>query len=1191
MRVQPENTGGVLLLEGEPLGRGGEAEVYALPDRPQQVAKIYRQPTPARADKLAAMIARPPQPAPSGSGYVAIAWPVERLLAVEGTRQVVGYLMPRVQKALLFQQVLNPKVRQALAPNFSCLYLLRTARNLAAAVKAIHDAGHVIGDLNESNILVSASALISLVDTDSFQVTSGSQVFRCRVGKMEYTSPELQNQNLPDVERRPAHDNFGLAVLIFQLLMQGVHPFGGSFTGGSVAGGLGDWIAEGWWPYSLERNVPFKPRPTAPPWDVLPAAVQALFLRCFDDGHRKPEQRPTAREWAQALTEVEAQLQECPTNRLHFYPRQSETCPWCRMVAAQGRDCFPLPGSAPAVAAQAPPPQNAAPEAPPPRRRSAFRAAGCLLALVVLGAGAVGYGLQREQVDPLVADWLAKIGISQQAAEPQTPPPMADEGTGPSAPVAVKNAEPSTPSEVVAPKKNETTIPKTEPTEEPAPPVPYVSLFNGKDLAGWEPGPLSKTHWEVKDGILTGSGPAGYLYSERGDYENFHFRVEARINSAGNSGQFFRAQHPLGVPPRGYEAQIALGDRQKTGSLYNLVKIAEPLHKPDEWFTQEVIADGDHISILVNDRKVVDALDKSFRKGHFALQVNDPATVVQFRKIEVKELLPLEQAQAKNWHALGQVASRRHEVDQAIADFNEAIRLDPKMAEAYASRGTAYHLKKETDRAAADFREALRLDPKLAQTHTDRGLAFREEQDYDRAIAQFTVALRLDPRLAPACLARGATYVLKGESNPAIADLDEAIRLDTNVAAAYLSRGNAYLLKKETGRATADFREAGRLDPQLARSYFDRAHACREKKDYDQAIAQFTLALRLDPSYALAYFGRGWVHVLKREYEPAIADLNEAIRLDPKSARAVNERGWAYYQIKEYDRALRDFDEALRLDAAYVTAYFNRALCLRQRKDYDRAIADYTEIIRISPTSTVALNSRGWTYYLKKDYDRAIKDFDQTIRLDAKHATAYVNRAICFQEKKDEERALAAYSEIIRLFPESVPARKSRGLIYLEKKAYDAAIADFTEAIRLDPSSASHFNNRGICYYRKLEYDTAVADYQEAIRLDSKYVFAHHNYGQVLNAKKDFDGAIAEFTEAIRLDPKYVNAYLSRGVAHANKKDYDKAIASLDSAIKLDPKNARAYLERSRAHAKKGNRAQADADRAKALQLDPNIGK
>jgi hypothetical protein len=97
----------------------------------------------------------------------------------------------------------------------------------------------------------------------------------------------------------------------------------------------------------------------------------------------------------------------------------------------------------------------------------------------------------------------------------------------------------------------------------------WMQLFNGKDLTGWKTHPDDKAKWEVKDGAIVGSGPAGHLFSERGDYENFHLKFEVKINDKGNSGQYFRATFAKAFPP-GYEAQInsTHTDKVRTGSLY-----------------------------------------------------------------------------------------------------------------------------------------------------------------------------------------------------------------------------------------------------------------------------------------------------------------------------------------------------------------------------------------------------------------------------------------------------------------------------------------------------------------------------------------------------------------------------------------------------------------------------------------------
>jgi Domain of Unknown Function (DUF1080) len=208
----------------------------------------------------------------------------------------------------------------------------------------------------------------------------------------------------------------------------------------------------------------------------------------------------------------------------------------------------------------------------------------------------------------------------------------------------------------------------------------WVPLFNGKDLSGWKihPNPnkaiaeitekkvdgkvvaiLGKVKadviplWRVEEGLLIGGGPASHLFSERDDYENFQYRVEAKINDKGNSGQYFRTAFGPGFP-NGYESQINAthGDPVKTGSLYpnpglGLGKFRDKIavlntapHKADEFFTQEVTAVGAKITIKVNGKTTIEFEDPDhrFKKGHFALQAHDPGSIMTFRKIEVKEL-------------------------------------------------------------------------------------------------------------------------------------------------------------------------------------------------------------------------------------------------------------------------------------------------------------------------------------------------------------------------------------------------------------------------------------------------------------------------------------------------------------------------------------------------------------------------
>ena len=172
---------------------------------------------------------------------------------------------------------------------------------------------------------------------------------------------------------------------------------------------------------------------------------------------------------------------------------------------------------------------------------------------------------------------------------------------------------------------------------------------------------------------------------------------------------------------------------------------------------------------------------------------------------------------------------------------------------AYNGRGCAWGAKKEFDKAIADFAEAIRLDPKLAVAYHNRGNAWGAKKEFDKAIADYTEAIRLDFKLASLASAyhnRGGAWGAKKEFDKAIADFAEAIRLDPKDAVAYHNRGNVWDDKKEYDKAIADYDEAIRLDPKYARAYNARAWlwaTCPDAKfrDGKRAVESATPACEL----------------------------------------------------------------------------------------------------------------------------------------------------------------------------------------------------------------------------------------------------------------------------------------------------------------------------------------------------------
>ncbi len=168
----------------------------------------------------------------------------------------------------------------------------------------------------------------------------------------------------------------------------------------------------------------------------------------------------------------------------------------------------------------------------------------------------------------------------------------------------------------------------------------WIVMFDGKTLDGWKANENPES-WTVEDGCIVGRGQRSHLFYMKEICEDCEFVAEVMINDGGNSGMYFRAEFGPGWP-KGYEAQVnsTHKDWRRTGSLYGFVDIKEQLVPPNTWFTQHIIAKGNHIVIKVNDKVVVDYVDEknTYRKGYLALQQHDPGSVVRYRNLRMRHL-------------------------------------------------------------------------------------------------------------------------------------------------------------------------------------------------------------------------------------------------------------------------------------------------------------------------------------------------------------------------------------------------------------------------------------------------------------------------------------------------------------------------------------------------------------------------
>ena len=333
---------GEQVVLGRELGQGARADVFLLRSRPDLVAKRWRDELkPAEAAHLRALVA-----AHTPELEAVSTWPVNTLHDHGGT--LLGVVRPYLNLGD-FREVIHlssPALRQRAFMAAGWAFRVRVAAAVAQAFAGLHAAGQVMGDVNPLHVLVSSQGRVRLVNVEAWQLSAGGQVFHTPTASRLFLPPELQDTALDDVTRTVNHDLFGLAVLVFQLVFDGRHPYAGVPESGDLPTPAAA-ITQDAYAYGPHSGV--RPPPEGLPMDALPDRVQALFAAAFSPTHAH---RPAAEQWAHELTVLADTLVSCEQDNSHQH-EIGRPCPWCELEAIRGVSPFTSDRHGPEGSAQA----------------------------------------------------------------------------------------------------------------------------------------------------------------------------------------------------------------------------------------------------------------------------------------------------------------------------------------------------------------------------------------------------------------------------------------------------------------------------------------------------------------------------------------------------------------------------------------------------------------------------------------------------------------------------------------------------------------------------------------------------------------------------------------------------------------------------------------------------------------------
>ncbi len=324
---------------GELINKGGAAgRIFRVKGHPQMVAKIFHNlgKSSTNREKLQAMLLNRPSFSPAmkdgkqftmedGNSYVQIAWP-EALLEDENGF-CVGYLMPLIDlsQAASLDHFMQKAIRHKLKLTEKYEHRVQAAYNLCTMVAALHEKGHYIVDLKPSNVYVyKQSMLIAILDCDGFSIRGEKSRYPAEFVSEEYIYPE--GMQLSCEQMGEEQDKFALAVILFKLLNNGIHPFSGVPRKQGVPNlTIQERIAAYRYAYGSWADLYQAPHPYSI-HDYFAKDTLELFDRAFVKGMK----RPTAAEWERHLRNLLQNLRPCKKNSDHAY-FTSKGCGLCLM--------------------------------------------------------------------------------------------------------------------------------------------------------------------------------------------------------------------------------------------------------------------------------------------------------------------------------------------------------------------------------------------------------------------------------------------------------------------------------------------------------------------------------------------------------------------------------------------------------------------------------------------------------------------------------------------------------------------------------------------------------------------------------------------------------------------------------------------------------------------------------------------
>ena len=313
------------------------------------------------------------------------------------------------------------------------------------------------------------------------------------------------------------------------------------------------------------------------------------------------------------------------------------------------------------------------------------------------------------------------------------------------------------------------------------------------------------------------------------------------------------------------------------------------------------------------------------------------------------------------------------EYENAVKDFDEALKAYPFFPKAFSNRGNAYMNMGRLDRAMSDLNTATRLAPKLPEPYKNRANIYRAKKQDSLAQKELAIADKLNPAEQDFDI---AFHVFVGRL------VKQALTVAPKNPYLINARGASKDQLEDQRSAIKDFQLARSLDPKLTIAYQNEARALFKLGDKEAAFKVLRQTGTAFPKDAFLQDWIAWKFIEHHNYKDAIEYSNAAIKLNPKFPCALTNRAVAYYGMRDHSKeAIEDCDRAMAINARYANAYATKSAALLDFKKYKESADVASKAILFSYRSPNAYRNRGIAHMRLEMWDKADEDIDRAIQL------------------------------------------------------------------------------------------------------------------------------------------------------------------------------------------------------------------